>query len=568
MHVSPTRLISLLAGTLVLLLTVVAVGGCREKAEKLDEYLQAARQAWAFQGTAAVAVDGKAVLARGYGEANLEFQTPNTAETKFFIGSMTKQFTAAAILKLQQLGELDVHDPLSQHLPYYPGPAADKITLHHLLTHTAGLPNYTDVPEVLDQRTEAIAPTELMEYFMHEPLLFEPGERFQYSNSGYIVLGAVIEAVSGQSYEAFLHRYILRPAGMHSSGYGRREAAVPNRASGYTVDEDRLPINALPIHFSVLHTAGALYSTAEDLLAWTDALQHGVILPDSLVEAMFTDYGQGYGYGWFIDSTYDRRHCFHGGFLDGFNTIIDLWPDHNLVVVVLSNEDEAPVKKIARGLASICFFDRPYVWPEIKTPIPLADSLLDDLAGVYQFGYDDYLYVMEYRDSLFAHRVGHPVENLLPEANDQFFLESDNTIKVEFVRSESGNVVGLHLWDEGITRRAHRIQARSDREQLPPCQRVELDWPVHSAAIGTYAIGGDIAPPDAPLLIEVFRDQNRLWARVGEFDAVPLYPCSETVFAREGGDLRLRLVSDSVSGQVTGCVVRYGSQYETGIKIK
>lgn len=461
-------LIGIVASTLLL-------GNCREKRDKLDEYLRAAHEAWGFQGTALVAVGGQVILAEGYGQANLEFNIPNTLQTKFFIGSITKQFTAAAILKLQQMGKLDVHDPLAKHLSYYPGQVAEKITIHHLLTHTAGLPNYTDVPTILDQRTEAIAPTELMEYFMHQPLLSEPGERFHYSNSGYIVLGAVIEAASGQSYEAFLHRHVLRPAGMYNSGYGRREAAIPNRASGYTVGADRVPMIAVPIHFSVLHTAGALYSTVEDLLAWERALRNGTVIDDSLVAVMFTDYGHGYGYGWFIDSTYERKHCFHGGYLDGFNTTIELWPDCELAVVVLSNEDEAPVKKIARGLASICFFDSPYVWPEVKTPIPLRGVDLYDLTGMYQFDYGDYFYVWVDQDSLFSQRIGHPPENLLPEAVDRFFLESDNTVTIEFIRDESDSVTGLQMRNEGVSHRAQRVEPHPDLELLAPGRQLQRD---------------------------------------------------------------------------------------------
>lgn len=552
----------------VLALVPGLFGGCRDRVEKLDEYLRAAQKAWAFQGAALVAIDSQVIIARGYGQANLEFKTPNTPQTKFFIGSITKQFTAAAILKLQEMGKLNVHDPLAEHLPYYPGPAAEKITIHHLLTHTAGLPNYTDVPEILDQRTEAIAPTELMEYFMHQPLLFEPGEKFHYSNSGYIVLGAVVEAVSGQSYEAFLHRYILRPAGMHNSGYGRREAAIPNRASGYTVDEARDPIIAVPIHFSVLHTAGALYSTAEDLLAWSLALRDGSVLDDSLVNAMLSDHGHGYGYGWSIDSTYGHKHCFHGGYLDGFNTTIEIWPDSALTVVVLSNEDETPVKKMARGLASICLFGRPYIWPEIKTPVALSDTALDDLAGMYQFGYDDYIYIMRHSDSLFVHRLGHPPENLLPKGPDEFFLESDNTITVDFVRNGTGTVIGLRMWDEGIRRRGQRLVTGSDREHLPPCEESKLDWSVHGKAVGVYMIRGDLAPAKEPLLIEVFRRDDRLWARVGGFPPTLLRPCSDRVLTHQDGDFRLRLVFDSTESEVIGCVVRFGSQYEEGLKVR
>ena len=166
------------------------------------------------------------------------------------------------------------------------------------MTHTSGIPDYTDMPEVLARRTRAMSPTELLSFFKDDPLRFEPGTDFRYSNSGYIILGAIIERVSGQCYEAFLHREILKPARMHNTGYARREAGHPDRAAGYTIGEERIPIDALPVHYSVLHTAGALYSTIDDMLLWDQALCGNEILSEESIEAMLTPYLERYGYGW------------------------------------------------------------------------------------------------------------------------------------------------------------------------------------------------------------------------------------------------------------------------------
>jgi CubicO group peptidase (beta-lactamase class C family) len=193
---------------------------------------------------------------------------------------------------------------------------ASKVTIHHLLTHTSGIPDYVDDPFVVLKRTSDVSPSDLMALFMNEPLESAPGTRFSYSNSSYIVLGAIIEEVSGQSYEAFLHHRLLTPLGMRSSGYARRETGLPQRAEGYTIDEYQNLVNALPVSMSILHTAGALYSSVEDMLRWDQELYESKVLERIWTDKMLTAYTGNYGYGWFIDSLYGFKHLYHGGFLE------------------------------------------------------------------------------------------------------------------------------------------------------------------------------------------------------------------------------------------------------------
>jgi len=199
--------------------------------EKMDEYLNLANELWRFNGTVLVADRGEILLCRGYGFSNKDFGQPNTPQTRFFIGSITKQFTAAAILALRDDSVLNLDSPIIDYLPDYPPVPGRLITIRHLLTHTSGIPNYTDDPEIVLMRTEPLAPDDIIDLFRNRPLKFAPGTSFQYSNSGYILLGKIIEVASGQSYEAFLHRRILKPAGMLSTGYGRRESGIPDWAA-------------------------------------------------------------------------------------------------------------------------------------------------------------------------------------------------------------------------------------------------------------------------------------------------------------------------------------------------
>ncbi len=219
---------------IMILAMILTFSGCRLIEDRLDNYLNAAHELWGFNGSVLVAWNGRVILSKGYGMADNTFNIPNTPQTKFFIGSITKQFTAACIMILIERNLLKLDDPIIMYLPDYPRPNGDKITIRHLLTHTSGIPDYTNFPEVILKRTQPLSTEYLIDLFKNWPLEFEPGSKFSYSNSGYLLLGEIIEKISGQSYEAFLEHEILKPLGMNDSGYARREAAYPNRASGYT----------------------------------------------------------------------------------------------------------------------------------------------------------------------------------------------------------------------------------------------------------------------------------------------------------------------------------------------
>lgn len=387
---------------------------------------------------------------KGYGYADTLFQDPNTPRTKFFIGSITKQFTAAAILILHQRGQLDLNDRITEYLPDYPMDPGDRITIHQLLSHTSGLPNYTDFPEVLDHLTSNMNPADIIATFRDRPLLFEPGTDFAYSNSGYILLGAIIESVSGQSYEAFLHKEIFKPLGMLDTGYGRREVGHPGRAEGYTMDEAGKVIGALPIRFSILHSAGALFSTVEDMLRWDRALLDGTILSPYSVALMLTQHSDSYGYGWWLESRYGRLHALHDGFLDGYNCTFDRWLDGDLSVIVFSNEDEAPVAKTARGLASIVLGRKPVI-PLRRKPIEVDQALLAGYAGVYrnEIGVERVVTLMD--DTLHTFTRGEPPRHLLAETDRRFFFVYDNTETLEFQKDSDGAVTGL-IYSDGENR--------------------------------------------------------------------------------------------------------------------
>ncbi len=295
-----------------------------------------------FTGSVLIARDGKILLNKGYGEADRVKKIPNTARTKFRIASVTKQFTAMAILILQSQGKLDLQDSVCAYMSTCPS-AWQAITLHHLLTHTSGLPDYYSSPDWALYQATPIAPSELIDHFIDKPLDFQPGEKWNYSNSGYEVLGTIIEQVSGTTYETFIKENILLPLNMIDTGYLEN---TDDLSIGYPDAYTTLPASFE--HPSTLFASGGLYTTVNDLYLWDQAVFTDKLIPKELSDKMLTLYisvsdmgiytGFGYGYGWFIGEIENHRVLFHTGRIEGFTAINYVYPDDNVIVVVLSNQ--------------------------------------------------------------------------------------------------------------------------------------------------------------------------------------------------------------------------------------
>ena len=294
-----------------------------------------------FSGSVLVARGDKVLLSKGYGLADAAGGTANGPTTRFRIGSITKQFTGAAILLLQQQGRLTVKDPVCRYLATCPD-AWKPITLHHLLTHTSGLPNVTDLPQFQSARGRPTTPAQQLDWVRDLSLEFTPGSTFRYSNTGYLALGLVIEKVSGTSYEDFMQTAILKHLGMADSGYDTGDDGV---AVGYTTGTTL----AFPINMAVPHAAGALYSTAPDLLRWQLALLRGNLLDAGGTATMTTPAvdttdqpGLGYSYGIYVSLDPAQRVLGHEGGIDGFMSRLRHDTSTGITVVVLTNHEDAP----------------------------------------------------------------------------------------------------------------------------------------------------------------------------------------------------------------------------------
>ncbi len=341
-----------------LAVTVFLASAClaQDTVARMDQVAQSFLDNHSFMGSVLVARKGDVLLSKGYGFANLEWKIPNTPSTKFRLGSVTKQFTSACILLLEERGKLQVNDPVKKYMPDAPA-SWDKITIYHLLTHTSGVPNFTGFPDY--QATEGIpSPVEKMvARFRDKPLDFEAGAQWRYSNSGYVLLGYLIEKISGKPYSQFLQGSIFTPLGMKDSGYDSNSAIIERRASGYSPSPNG-PLNAPFIHMSVPHAAGALYSTTEDLLRWELALFGGKILsPDSL-RKMTTPFQHEYACGLAVRTVNGRKVIDHGGSINGFNTHLAYYPEDQLTVVVLGNLNGPAPDKIAAAVGAVAHGDK------------------------------------------------------------------------------------------------------------------------------------------------------------------------------------------------------------------
>ena len=348
-----------LGWTLLWLILVSFPASARDIGAEIDAYLGAHTKLGDFSGSVLIAKQGRTVLRKGYGFADWEHDIANTPETKFRLGSITKQFTATAIMLLQERGSLRVEDSIRTYMPDFPS-YGDKITLHHLLTHSSGLHEYG-----ANQRSfqkAMMVPRSLSDILGRmtaEPPAFEPGDKYSYSNSGFSLLGMIIEKLSGQRYEAYLTENFFRPHGMLHTGYDHSKKILKGRARGYARGPEGLE-NAVYIDMSNPYAAGAIYSTVDDLLRWDRALYTEEALKKKSLDAMFRPHtqvqaNQSYGYGWAVGKQLGRLTIQHGGGINGFRTRLIRLVEDRSVIIVLSNIEHVPINQISKDLIAILY---------------------------------------------------------------------------------------------------------------------------------------------------------------------------------------------------------------------
>jgi CubicO group peptidase (beta-lactamase class C family) len=428
----------------------------QEITAKVEEYMNAAVKVDGFGGSILIARNGKPVISKSYGMANIELSVPNTPQTVFRLGSVTKQFTAMAIIMLVERDKLGVSDPICKYLPDCPA-AWKPITVKNLLTHTSGIPNYTSFPEFAKTAVLPTLPAEMIGQLKDKPLEFAPGEKFAYSNSGYYVLGEIIERASGKTYAEFLQENIFSPLGMKQTGYDNPLEIIRNRAAGYQRQGGEI-INAAYMDMTIPFAAGALYSTTGDLLIWDQALYTEKLVSRKSLDEIFTPFksDNGYGYGWSIGKKFDRRVIAHGGGIYGFASQITRFPEDRVTVIVLSNIQAAPAGKIANDLSAIVF-DASYEIPKERKEIAVEPKILEKYVGQYQVAPNLIITVTLENGKLLGQVSGQSKFALSAESETAFFSKDVNAV-ITFVKDANGQVTGLTLNQGGSGTPAQKIK--------------------------------------------------------------------------------------------------------------
>ncbi|MGV9009456.1 serine hydrolase [Brevundimonas sp.] len=426
-------------------LTFAVAPAAAQDVARMDQVIRASSEANAFSGSILIARDGEILLDRGYGLANREWNIPNDGDTKFRLGSLTKQFTAVAILLLNEQGRVDLDAPIKTWLPEAP-PTWDGVTVRHLLSHTSGMPDFTRADDYEALKTRPATSASLIARFRDRPLDFQPGERFAYSNSGYILLSAIIEVASGQSYADFVTANLLQPLDMNDSGYDRHDVILARRASGYAPTAHGVA-NADYVDMSIPMGGGGLYSTTHDLLKWEQGLFGGRLLNPQSMSALTTPVRNNYAMGLVVTRADGRKLIWHNGAIEGFNTYMAYDPTDRTAVIVLGNLNGEGPDKIGVDLVTLTRGGTVTLASE-RPSIVVAPEVLQSYVGVYELAPTFAITLSIVDGRLMAQATGQQAFPLTAEAADAFFLTVVDA-RITFTRDAAGAVQGLVLHQGG-----------------------------------------------------------------------------------------------------------------------
>lgn len=436
-----------------LILGLTAAAFAQDLASRADDFVAAYVRQNKFSGSVLAAKDGKILFEKAYGQANRDWIIPNSTSTRFRIGSLTKPITATAILKLEEQGKIKTSDLACTYLPACPE-AWKPITIQHLLNHTSGITSFTELPTYNRLKRLPSRYHEQVKAVWDLPLNFTPGEQFDYSNTGYVILGRIIEKAAGQPWEAFLEAQIFAPAGMAATRADAIQAVIPNRASGYYVGAS-VPQPAEFIDPAIPGAAGALLSTTGDLFRFHAALLGGKLLNEASLKKLLTPDKNNYAYGWIVQHIGPRTFHAHSGGIDGFSSQILYIPEDKLFVVVLSNFQDAETGPVRDGLLALLSGSSPEL-PKFRSSIELDSATLDEYVGTYQFSPVFSIAITREGNQLITQATGQRKIPVFAEAKD-FLFPKVMPATLQIVR-EDGKVTGMILKQGGREMRATKLK--------------------------------------------------------------------------------------------------------------
>lgn len=466
--------------------------------------------------TAIVAKNGKILFHEAIGQANMELGVDMQTEHIFRIGSITKQFTAVAIMQLEEQGKLSIQDPITKFIADYPT-KGHTITIEHLLTHTSGIRSYTDMESFSSMFRKDMSPMELVDVFKDEPMDFAPGEKFNYNNSGYILLGVIIEEVSGLSYADYVQKHLFEPLGMESSYYGSASQVIPQRVAGYQGARGGYR-NADYLSMTLPYAAGSLLSNVADLYTWTKAVHaHKLVSAKSLKKA-FSPYSlkdgelSQYGYGWSLGKMYEQPVVEHGGGINGFLTESIYVPSAQLFVAVFSNCNCQSPGLAANKMASLAL-------GELKqfTKVDLDAETLEQYVGVYENEEGNKHKIVLDGGQLYTMSRGGNRYELNPMGKDWVFF-NDNLRTAQFVRSDDGKVIAVKAYERGSL----LGEAKRTTEEVEARQTITLSEAELQEYVGTYDMG--------PFKVKVMLEDGKLYGQPDGEEKAELWPSAKDQF--------------------------------------
>ena len=489
-----------------------------------------------------VGQNGKVLFEKGYGMADVEHKLAVSPHTKFRIGSITKQFTAAMILKLQEEGKLSVTDKLSKYLPDFP--RGGEVTLVQLLTHTSGIHSYTERKGFMETVTKPINTADLVNLFKNDPYDFDPGTKWRYDDSGYALLTYIIEKVSGTTYADFLQKTLLTPLGMSNTGVHRSDEALKNVALGYQYTEGKF---SRPVNWDMSRASGAgsIYSTVEDLFRWNEAIFNGQALREASLKAAFTpvkvaenvESAGGYGFGWGIGTFRGSQEIDHGGGLPGFSSFLMRLPKEKFTVVVLANTlPGAPsVQPAALAHEAAEFYLGEQLAPRSANKVnsTISSKALDAITGLYDYG-QAVLRVTVDEGKAYAQLSGQPKFEIFPKSDTEFFWKVVDA-QVTFVKDGNGRVVKAIHHQGGQTINAPRMDV------------FKIDTASLDAILGKYDYG------EGKAILTVTREGDQVYAQLTGQPKFDIYPKSASEFYWKVVDAQVTFVRD-FAGRVTKAI--------------
>lgn len=515
--------------------------------EKYDQLLNEMFKPEGPGGVALVVKEGKPIYRKAFGLANLELNVPMAPENIFRIGSISKQFTAVAILQLVEAGKISLNDDITKYIADYPT-HGHTVTIKHLLNHTSGIKSYTGMEEWdLETRKKDFTPLELIAYFKDEPIDFAPGEKFSYSNSGYVLLGYIIELVSGETYPDYIQNHLFTPLGMANSLYGSTSTVIKNRAYGYQKGEDAYE-NADYLSMTQPYAAGSLLSTVDDIYTWYKA-----IVDDKVISKKYREMAHrmgvlnsgeniDYGFGWFIGNLQGSPLIQHGGGINGFLTASVLLPEEDVFVAVFSNCTCTSPGDVAFKIAALAI-DKPLSWEEIE----LSEEMLKSYQGVYEKTPEDVRTFTFEDGQLYSLRSGGSRYEIYPFAKDQFFFKGSIST-LTFNRDESGKLKSVTLNSTGMA----QDWLKTDKP-IPSVTEIELDADVFASYVGKYELSPNFH-------INVFSENNTMYAQATGQAKVELIATTKEMLLLKNTDIKLQM-NVSENGDVESLTLHQNGEH-------